>query len=366
MVEGIYLRSHKMKNREWRAFKIDEVFEVVDGFYNKKPPMTGGDLPFLGATEKNNGVTGYTDKDTVYQWTKTGEKTDATTKNKLFGPNWIAVTNNGSVGHAYFVPYQYTSSHDVTSLYLPEREISPELGLFLVKMLERVGEPFSYARKWRPIRLRKTPIYLPVTKNGSPDWTFMEEYVQIKSNQIKDTYQLPRQHEITDFRNLDEVEWGEFKLEDIAKIKGGKDWEQYNRVSGQVPFIGSSSINNGVTDFVSPKGRENQVGKGVLGINRNGSVGYVFYHPYSAYFSGDTRFLEINGFKNRKFVNQFIQTMILYQREKYAYGYKMGTQRIKNQIIKLPITTTGQPDFVFMEQYMKRMENKVIQKTEMN
>lgn len=24
-----------MKNREWRAFKIDEVFEVVDGFYNK-------------------------------------------------------------------------------------------------------------------------------------------------------------------------------------------------------------------------------------------------------------------------------------------------------------------------------------------
>lgn len=183
MVEGIYLRSHKMKNREWRAFKIDEVFEVVDGFYNKKPPMTGGDLPFLGATEKNNGVTGYTDKDTVYQWTKTGEKTDATTKNKLFGPNWIAVTNNGSVGHAYFVPYQYTSSHDVTSLYLPEREISPELGLFLVKMLERAGEPFSYARKWRPIRLRKTPIYLPVTKNGSPDWTFMEEYVQIKSNQ---------------------------------------------------------------------------------------------------------------------------------------------------------------------------------------
>lgn len=187
-----------------------------------------------------------------------------------------------------------------------------------------------------------------------------------KSNQIKETYQLPKQHEITDFRNLDEVEWGEFKLEDIAKIKGGKDWEQYNRVSGQVPFIGSSSINNGVTDFVSPKGRENQVGKGVLGINRNGSVGYVFYHPYSAYFSGDTRFLEINGFKNRKFVNQFIQTMILYQREKYAYGYKMGTQRIKNQIIKLPITTTGQPDFVFMEQYMKRMENKVIQKTEMN
>lgn len=327
--------------------------------------MTGGDLPFLGATEKNNGVTGYTDKDTVYQWTKTGEKTDATTKNKLFGPNWIAVTNNGSVGHAYFVPYQYTSSHDVTSLYLPEREISPELGLFLVKMLERAGEPFSYARKWRPIRLRKTPIYLPVTKNGSPDWTFMEEYVQVKSNQINNTYQLPRQHEITDFRNLDEVEWDEYFIDEIIDVKSGVRLTKDEQEKGRIPFIGSSDNHNGVTEFIS--NTNSSTSSNILGVNYNGSVGYAFYHPYKATFSDDVKRLSFKNGKNNQYTLLFLKHIIERQAKKYAYGYKFNGQRMKRQIVKLPSKSdSGQPDFEFMEQYMKRMENQAIQKVGMN
>lgn len=363
MVEATYSRRQKMNNRNWKAFKIEEIFVVVDGYFNKKPPMTNGSLPFLGASEKNNGITGYTDIETVSKWTKTGEPSDNSLKNKVFGPNWIAVTNNGSVGHAYFMSHQYTSSHDVTSLYLPDREISEQLGLFLVKLLERAGEPFSYARKWRPIRLRKTPIYLPITDTGTPDWSFMEEYVRLKTKKIKEAYPLPKQHEITDYRELDEVEWRAFTLDSITNITGGRDWEVYNRTSGTSPFIGSSSINNGITDFVNIVGREKYTDAGVIGINRNGSVGYAFYHPYTAYFSGDTRFLEVIGYKNNRYVNQFIQTSIMKQKEKYAYGYKMGTERIKRQVVMLP-QKDDKPDYNFMEQYMKRMENRILQKME--
>ena len=39
----------------------------------------------------------------------------------------------------------------------------------------------------------------------------------------------------------------------------------------------------------------------------------------------------------------------------------MGTDRIKRQFIKLPVKN-GVPDFEFMEQYMKRIENIVIQR----
>lgn len=350
-----------MKNKPWKSFRIEEIFAVVDGFYNKKPPMTGGNLPFLGATDKNNGITGYTDEKTVYRWNKTGSNSDQTFKNKIFGPNWLAITNNGSVGHVYFVPYKYTSSHDITSLYLPNREISPELGLFLVKILEKAGEQYSYARKWRPIRLRKTSIYLPINDKENPDWEFMEKYVQEKLKQVKQNYAVPEKHIISDFRNLEDMEWGEFSIDSIANIKSGCDWEVYNRRSGLVPFIGASSLNNGVTDFVEISGKEKYVDNGVIGVNRNGSVGYAFYHPYNAYFSGDTRFLEIIKYKNNRFVNQFILTAILKQKDKYAYGYKMGTDRIKRQFIKLPVKN-GVPDFEFMEQYMKRIENIVIQR----
>ena len=350
MVEDTCLRRCRMKNKEnWKVFRIDSIFDMFTGASISQDKFNVGSIPRITATDTNNGIGLFTER--------------LEDRNYRSFQNFISISFLGSV---FYHNYEASLDMKIHGLKIKNRELNSNLAQFIIVCLKNSLPKVSYGNQLSSKDLLTKSILLPVDKNGTPDWTFMEEYVQVKSNQINNTYQLPRQHEITDFRNLDEVEWGEFKLEDIAKIKGGKDWEQYNRVSGQVPFIGSSSINNGVTDFVSPKGRENQVGKGVLGINRNGSVGYVFYHPYSAYFSGDTRFLEINGFKNRKFVNQFIQTMILYQREKYAYGYKMGTQRIKNQIIKLPITTTGQPDFVFMEQYMKRMENKVIQKTEMN
>ena len=51
-------------------------------------------------------------------------------------------------------------------------------------------------------------------------------------------------------------------------------------------FIGATATNNGVTDFVDYTRKEKKVAAGVIGVNRNGSVGYAFYYPYQAYFSG--------------------------------------------------------------------------------
>ena len=139
--------------------------------------MTNGQFPFLGATENNNGITGFTDTATVKQWSKTGVSTDNTLNKKKFGPNWLAVTNNGSVGNVYFMETTYTSSHDVTSLSLKNKEINKEIGLFLSSILKEAGKPFSYGRKWRPKRMRTTPILLPLDNDKIPNWDYMEQYI---------------------------------------------------------------------------------------------------------------------------------------------------------------------------------------------
>ena len=53
--------------------------------------------------------------------------------------------------------------------------------------------------------------------------------------------------------------------------------------------------------------------------------------------------------------------MILSQKKKYQYGYKFNGARMKKQIIKLP-TKYNKPDYDFMEQYMKRKENEVLER----
>ncbi len=57
----------------------------------------------------------------------------------------------------------------------------------------------------------------------------------------------------------------------------------------------------------------------------------------------------------------FFKTVILQQKCKYAYGYKFNEQRMQKQMILLPVTNSGTPDYDFMEQYIKEREQKITQ-----
>lgn len=59
-------------------------------------------------------------------------------------------------------------------------------------------------------------------------------------------------------------------------------------------------------------------------------------------------------------MGKFISFMISNQKEKYGYGYKMGTGRLKRQKIMLPLTSKGFPDFNFMKKYMLIQEMEQI------
>ena len=48
------------------------------------------------------------------------------------------------------------------------------------------------------------------------------------------------------------------------------------------------------------------------------------------------------------------------QKQKYEYGYKFNGERMKDQIILLPIYEDGTPNYSFMEEYMKQMEEKLL------
>lgn len=85
-----------------------------------------------------------------------------------------------------------------------------------------------------------------------------------------------------------------------------------------------------------------------------------FYHPYEALFSDDVKRLHLKNYRDNKYVLLFFKTLILKQKSKFEYGYKFNGQRMSRQLIMVPVDSKGNPDFVFMEQYMKRQENKLI------
>ena len=168
-----------LDEKEWKQFGFAEVFDIKKGFYNKKPEADGtGTIPFLGATDSNNGVTRFLTLEEIEHGTKTGDLHNSPLEKKLFPGRAIAVTNNGSVGHAFYQATEFTCSHDINPLYLRDHEMSREEACFLIKAIEQQGILFQYARKWRPIRMVKSKIMLPVDDKGNPDYEYMEQYAK--------------------------------------------------------------------------------------------------------------------------------------------------------------------------------------------
>ena len=116
-------------------------------------------------------------------------------------------------------------------------------------------------------------------------------------------------------------------------------------------------INNGIGYFV---GNENDSrAEGSISVVRNGaSVGKAFYHRYSALYGNDCRRMKLKH-TNSEYVSLFITQVIGMQNKAFSYSRKLGTGRLENLKIMLPVTDTGQPDYDFMEEFgRKMMSNK--------
>lgn len=127
---------------------------------------------------------------------------------------------------------------------------------------------------------------------------------------------------------------------------------------GDLPFIGATDSNNGITNFVANK--NGSLKSNVLGVNYNGSVVENFYHPYEAIYSDDVKQLEIKEYDAKKYAYLFLKAAILKQKSKYAYGYKFNAQRMKRQILMLPCDNEGNPAWDAMSNYMKAQELKLL------
>ena len=176
----------KLNTSNWKWFRYDEIFEICKGFYNKKPEENPvGAIPFIGATDSNNGITSMHDLDTIKDSSKTGDEPNAPLEQKIFRPNCITVSNNGSVGYAFYQPKEFTCTHDVNPLYIHKKwnkELNIYIAMFLCSLIEKERFRWDYGRKWRPKRMPDSLIKLPVQRKGDgkyePDWQFMEDYIK--------------------------------------------------------------------------------------------------------------------------------------------------------------------------------------------
>ena len=180
--ESVNRCNLELRIENWKWFSYKQIFDIRKGFYNKKPENhSGTNIPFIGAIDNNNGVSEYYDIIDIEEASKTGDENNAPLSEKIFEGNCITVSNNGSVGYAFYQSKPFTCTHDVNPLYLLPKwnqELNPYIAMFLCSLIEKERYRWTYGRKWRPKRMPSSRIKLPVTPEGTPDWQFMEDYIK--------------------------------------------------------------------------------------------------------------------------------------------------------------------------------------------
>ncbi|MDO4563707.1 MAG: restriction endonuclease subunit S [Clostridia bacterium] len=159
---------------------------------------------------------------------------------------------------------------------------------------------------------------------------------------------------------LSDRKWNSFFLSDVFTISAGKRLTKADMDKGNIPFIGATDSNNGITNWISTPNAS--ADKNVLGVNYNGSVVENFYHGYYCVFSDDVKRLHLKVVKDNKYILLFFKTVILQQKVKYTYGYKFNGHRMERQKILVPVDEQSNPDYAFMEEYIKEREEQLIQK----
>lgn len=336
----------KLSDREWKAFQLnDKIFSLSSSInstdFSKIKKGTNEYYPFITRTEKNNGIAHFVSRQV-----------------KKFNKSNVLIIGLDTQT-VFYQPYKFYTGQNVQIFEIDNVNMNKYIALFIKPLLQKQLENLNWGGNGATLgRLRKKKVMLPADYNGTPDYDFMEDYIKERYFNLKSQIKEKQKHEITDWRGLDEVKWDDYFIESLFQIKPGKRLTKKEFTKGSKPFIGSSDHNNGVTNFVDNHNSSEDFN--VLGVNYNGSVVENFYHPYKALFSDDVKRLSLK-IKGNKYMYLFIKNMILKQKEKYQYGYKFNGTRMKRQIIKLP-TKNNRPDYDFMEQYMKRKENEVLER----
>jgi type I restriction enzyme M protein len=171
-----------------------------------------------------------------------------------------------------------------------------------------------------------------------------------KNNLIKN---ITENSVITKNIELNKEKWKYFNLEKLFDIKGSKsitttDIQEYGK--GKFPYVVTSSENNGTEgfyDYYTEKGN-------ILTID-SATVGSCFYQPLDFSASDHVEKL-IPKFNMNKYIAIFVATIINLEQIRYGYGRKFAQKRIEKTNIKLPADLDGNPDWQFMENYIKSLQ----------
>ena len=326
-----------LNTREWKPFVIDDIFITDKGTYLNKKNILNGDIPYITAKFLDNGVN------------------DFIGNQPLFSKNSITIEKIKL--SAYYQPHDFYCSHDVS--VIQSENLNKYTSLFVCTMIKRQGVKYSYGRQAQLNVVKREIVFLPIDENNTPDWKFMEDYMIELEERKRVEYLTFVKNKLKHLKfkkieSLDVKEWKEFSISKLFTVKIGTsiDGNKIDKTSGETPYITRKENNNGLDGFIENEEIKMTKNYPVITIGNETAQPYVQQYPF---YTG-TKVNVLTPIKDlSEYILFFISTCLRQQKSKYNYSFTINSTRLKKQTILLPINDKDEPDYEYMEQYIKNL-----------
>lgn len=285
-------------------------------------------IRFISRSSENLGFQCYVKKDKKF---------------KVYEKGLITVTLGGTyVLSAFVQPDEFITGQNVKVLrpIVPMSDIQKYFYCFAI-----ASNRFRYTSHGREANKTLDKLLVPDI-NEIPDWVYSD---------LKIPEPSPASVHIKKI-SINDREWKLFDISYLFKVTGSKTTPQAKLDKlgiGKYPYVTTQATNNGIEgfyDFFTEEGN-------VLTID-SAVVGYCSYQsmPFSA--SDHVEVLKPK-FPMNPFIALFLVTIFNKEQYRYSYGRKASQTRLKSGKIRLPANPNGEPDFLFMEYYIKSLPYSV-------
>ena len=338
----------KIDIQKWKIFHLyDEHMFYIDmgnKFDKSKMDTTKNDINFVGRTGTNNGINATCGKYNNIEPYEAG---------------LLTLALGGSVGSCFIQQKPFYTSQNVIVL-IPKDSISDYAKHFVARVIQKESELHyqAFVKELNAHIKTDFVIPLPVNKHNEPDWEYMESYmkniIQESEENIGNLSKLKAIQTKIDIKN-----WKNFYIGGKAGLFNtytGGDLILYKTKSGEIPIISHSSENNGIqmkSEII--EGRKLFDCKRTISLADRGNF-KAFIQDENFYIGTRVKALELKKQIKTpsKYSMQFIATVIDRLAVKFSYKDN-ATSSLDSQQIPLPINKEGEPDWEYMENYMKNI-----------
>ena len=337
----------KLTDREWREFSVGEIFTITIGksIDGNKVNRQSGKTAYVTRKEQLNGIDGFIDYP----------------KDFLNG-DYPVITIGNETAEPFVQTYPFFTGTKVNILK-PKQPLSTRILFFIATSLKKHKSKYSYSFTINSTRLKKQNILLPVGVGGKPDWQFMEDFIKQKEASRTEkliAYYTNRATELMiQTTSVGNIEWKEFKVASIFNIFTGALIDKKFIDHGNIPRISATDNQNGMAFFT-----ENIVHKNFRTFENFISIsflGSVFYQKGLGSLDMKIHGIQPKNFTLNQHVALFLIPLIKSFTFKYGYGYQLSTSVLEQQKMMLPTTSDGNPDWQFMENFIKQIEADKVQ-----